>query len=130
MSKSEDSFNAYMNTARSRVEIAIGRLKGRFRRLQKPIDMRVEFAPKIVAAACVLHNIIEKKEGGDSYKQAWSREYKKNLQLHPEPDEVEFDDAFEQLDDDQDKAEAVRNVLKDYMWKNFPPKTSLKWNFK
>ncbi|XP_032686452.1 protein ALP1-like [Odontomachus brunneus] len=55
----EESFNVYLNSARVCVEIAFGRLKARWRRLLKRIDVYYTYVPHIVSAACILHNIVE-----------------------------------------------------------------------
>lgn len=126
MTKEEDSFNAYLNSARVRVEIAFGRLKGRWRRLQKAIDMRVSFVPKLVGAACVLHNIVETME--DNYQPQWNTERDRNCL--PQPVRIPFEEEFDQLQDTEEEAERIRNALKDYMAENFPMRTSLKWHYK
>jgi len=41
------------------VEIAFGRLKARWRRLAKQIDMDIDNVANIIAACCVLHNLCE-----------------------------------------------------------------------
>ena len=52
------------------VEIALGRLKSRWRRLLKQNDMLVENVPTIVAAACVLHNMCEIHR--DAFDDSWA----------------------------------------------------------
>lgn len=126
MSKEEDSFNAYMNTARVTVEIAIGRLKGRFRRIQKAIDMKVSFAPKLVASCCVLHNIIETRE--NSYENQWTEEFRTNTAACPQPDPEEFEEefVFDQSRSAEKQAHNIRNALKEHL-QGFPMRTSIKW---
>jgi len=53
------SFNCYHSSSRIVVENAFGRLKARWRILQKRLAVPVESAPLIIAAACILHNICE-----------------------------------------------------------------------
>lgn len=60
LTEHEDSFNAYMNSARVCVEIAFGRLKARWRCLLKRIDIHHSLVPFMVATCCTLHNIVEK----------------------------------------------------------------------
>jgi len=54
----EESFNVYLNIGRVDVEIVFGRLKARCVALKR-IDVHYIFAPDIIAACCVLHNIVE-----------------------------------------------------------------------
>lgn len=130
MTKEEDSFNVHMNSARVRVEIALGRLKGRWRRLQKALDVQVSFAPFLVGAACTLHNIVEEKEGSSAYLQKWDKQLRTNAREFPEPRTIPLEDEFETDDfEDDEDAQIVRNALKTYLRK-FPLKTSLKWKFK
>lgn len=58
--------------ARVVVEIAFSRLKARWRKLTKQIDMHVENVPNVIAACCVLHNICEVHQ--DSFNDAWLQE--------------------------------------------------------
>lgn len=59
-SPEKSSFNCYHSSVRIMVEIAFGRLKGaRWRIIGKKIEANVSFAPTIVAACCILHNICE-----------------------------------------------------------------------
>ena len=51
------------------VEIAFGRLKARWRRLSKQIDMDIDNIPHIITACCVLHNVCEVH--GDSFNDEW-----------------------------------------------------------
>ncbi|XP_067947560.1 uncharacterized protein [Watersipora subatra] len=55
----QDSFNVYQSSARICVEIAFGKLKSRWRILQKRIDVDTPFAPMIITACCILHNMCE-----------------------------------------------------------------------
>ena len=54
------------------MEIAFGRLKARWRRLSKQIDMDIENVPHVIAACCVLHNLCEVH--GDSFNEEWLEE--------------------------------------------------------
>ncbi|CAN8031843.1 unnamed protein product, partial [Ixodes persulcatus] len=57
-------FNNILSAARSVIERAFVRLKGKFRRL-KFLDMgRDDLIPKMVCAACMLHNFILKHPAG------------------------------------------------------------------
>ena len=59
MTDEQKVFNYRLSRARIVVENAFGRLKARWRRLQKKIDMHIDNVPNVVAAFCVLHNICE-----------------------------------------------------------------------
>ena len=51
------------------VEIAFGRLKARWRRLSKQIDMDISNVPNVILACCTLHNICEIHN--DSFNDEW-----------------------------------------------------------
>ncbi|XP_029918172.1 protein ANTAGONIST OF LIKE HETEROCHROMATIN PROTEIN 1 [Myripristis murdjan] len=59
------TFNYRMSSARSVVEMAFGRLKGRWRCLLKRNDCKLELSQKMSLTCCVLHNICE--EHGDNF---------------------------------------------------------------
>ena len=59
LARQRESFNVYLSSGRMMIECAFGRLKGRWRRLQKRIDTDVEWAGVLVAACCFLHNFCE-----------------------------------------------------------------------
>ncbi|XP_051907345.1 uncharacterized protein LOC127591319 isoform X6 [Hippocampus zosterae] len=62
------AYNSRLNRARSVLEAALGRLKGRWRCLTKKLDCKVELAREMAIACCVLHNICE--EHGDDFQEA------------------------------------------------------------
>ena len=51
-------YNYRLSKARVVVEHCYGRLKGRWRCLLKRLDVDVSDAPELIAACCVLHNIL------------------------------------------------------------------------
>jgi len=111
----EESFNVYLNTGRVDVEIVFGRLKARWRRILKRIDVHYTFAPDIVAACCVLHNIVEFHK--QEFRYTWMREIDDSDILFPQPEGTksrEYDD----LD-----ASNIRNMLKDHL-SQFPLRRS------
>lgn len=62
LSKEKDFFNKTLNSARVKVEMAFGRLKGRWRLLLKRSDIDYVFMPQVIVACCVLHNMIENRK--------------------------------------------------------------------
>uniref|UniRef100_K7GDH3 DDE Tnp4 domain-containing protein n=1 Tax=Pelodiscus sinensis TaxID=13735 RepID=K7GDH3_PELSI len=66
---SRELFNSHLNRARFQMECAFGRLKGRFRCLLTWLDMAEHNIPHVVAACCVLHNLVERK--GEAFLPAW-----------------------------------------------------------
>lgn len=61
----QSQYNTKLSSIRSVIERAYGRLKGKFRRL-KYLDIKdMDLGKKIIAAACVLHNIILDNMGED-----------------------------------------------------------------
>lgn len=108
----EDIFNYRMNLARFRVEHAFGRLKGRFRILQKRCDIHHTFMPKVIAACCILHNILEKNKS--TFNPQWLQEYQINNELYPQPDPMPYQRR------DQDVAGVViRQHLKNHIALNY-----------
>ncbi|KAM7431033.1 hypothetical protein ABFA07_018335 [Porites harrisoni] len=93
------TFNAILRRARMIVEVAFGRLKGRFRCLLKRIDTTLKYLPAKIASCVVLHNLCEMRE--EVFNEEW---------LIPEG----FDDnsslASESRASDLEK-DAVRNAL-------------------
>lgn len=56
------TFNAILRRARMIVEVAFGRLKGRFQCLLKRIDTALKYLPAKIASCVVLHNLCEMRE--------------------------------------------------------------------
>ncbi|XP_041349166.1 putative nuclease HARBI1 [Gigantopelta aegis] len=56
---SQNVFNYKLSRARMTIENTFGRLKGRWRCLQKRLDVGVEFASTVVTACAILHNLCE-----------------------------------------------------------------------
>ena len=69
LTKEEKLFNKKHSSIRVLAEIAFGRLKGRWRCLTKRLDVEHDFAPHIVAACCVLHNILESRS--EPFSNSW-----------------------------------------------------------
>jgi len=72
----EESFNVYFNSARVSVEMAFGRLKAKWRMLQKRMDCDYKFVPQIIVACCVLHNFCE--DNKDRFLEEWLQQVKLN----------------------------------------------------
>nr|CAI5844005.1 unnamed protein product [Callosobruchus analis] len=79
----QDSFNVYTSAGRVVVENAFGRLKARWRRLLKQCDVDHKFVPKLVAACCTLHNIIETHKGG--FNMNWMQDVENAEIIFPQP---------------------------------------------
>ncbi|XP_077442253.1 uncharacterized protein LOC144064004 [Vanacampus margaritifer] len=62
------AYNSRLNCARSVLQAAFRRLKGRWKCLTKKLDCKVELANKMALVCCVLHNICE--EHGDEFQEA------------------------------------------------------------
>ena len=58
----QESFNVYLSSARTTVEIAFGRLKSRWRVLMKLGVFHFSFTPKVIATCCALHNFCENEK--------------------------------------------------------------------
>ena len=58
LTRDQRRFNYWLNRARITVENTFGRLKGRWRRLLKRLDVKTYDVPLVVVACCILHNII------------------------------------------------------------------------
>ena len=63
----QHTYNYRLSSARSVVEMAFGRLKGRWRCLLKRNDCKLELGKKMALTCCVLHNICE--EHGDNFTE-------------------------------------------------------------
>jgi len=57
LTAAQSRYNVLQSAARSLIERAFGLLKGKFRRLKFLDVTRIDFAPVIIEAACVLHNV-------------------------------------------------------------------------
>ncbi|XP_029947546.1 protein ANTAGONIST OF LIKE HETEROCHROMATIN PROTEIN 1 [Salarias fasciatus] len=74
LTPAQSMYNFRLSSARSVMEMAFGRLKGRWRWLLKRNECKLELAKRMVLACCVLHNICE--EHGDNFVEehlgSWS----------------------------------------------------------
>lgn len=106
LSADKHNFNQALNSARVNVEMAFGRLKGRFRMLLKRSDIDYTFMPQVVAACCTLHNLIE--DNKEHFPPRWMPGIQ-DLSLYPQPDPI----IQNQFDSYQGKD--VRDALKDLL---------------
>ena len=83
------------------MEHAFGRLKGRWRCLLKRNDTTMQYIIHQTAACCVLHNLCEMQE--EEFEEEWRIEL-----------DAESGQHYGEYEDD-DGAEAVRNVLKTFL---------------
>lgn len=117
LSPEQESFNVYLNAARVSVEMSFGRLKARWRMLQKKIDCNYKFVPQLIVACCVLHNFCE--DNRDRFIEEWLEQV---IQL----DEV-FIQPRQQINRERDdlRFTIIRECLKDYLVANFPLRKTL-----
>ena len=81
LSEEQKLFSYRMSCARIVVENAFGRLKARWRRLKKTIDVSICNTPFIIAACCVLHNICEIH--GEGFDESWQSELDESTYVQP-----------------------------------------------
>ena len=95
LTQQNESFNVYHSAARNVIKKTFGRLKSRWRRLLKKMDLHAETAPTIIAAAFFLHNICELSTIC-RYSKAWDYdtdpELRRQIQLLPQPEQRILDD--------------------------------------
>lgn len=123
ITKEQDNFNAYLNKGRVVVEIAFGRLKGRWRRLTKKIDADVIFAPTIIMACCVLHNIVE--ANNEHFHEKWLDIVNDCAEVYPQPGPDIQHHGIPSRDD----GERIRNALVEITNK-LPTLSSLTWRLR
>lgn len=110
LSREQESFNVYHSSGRNVVEHAFGRLKGRWRVTLKQADIHYKFMPKVILAACILHNFCE--ERGATFADVWMadvRDADRNLFPQPSTRPVSTRSAC-----------GVRDFLCDYLAQHFP----------
>lgn len=66
----QEMYNCRISEARSVVEMAFNRLKGRWKCLQKRNDCSLERVKSMVHTCCVLHNLCEIR--GEDYREEWA----------------------------------------------------------
>lgn len=113
----QESYNVYHSSARMCVEIAFGKLKSRWRILQKRIDAETKNIPMIIVACCVLHNICEEVRAPISPSSNDENTY---LLAFPQP-ETELNHRV-----DNNESLTVRNRVKDFLADTQPLRKSFR----
>src|SRR4029434_2694863 len=108
----QESFNVYLSSARTTVEIAFGRLKLRWRVLMKRSDFHFSFTPKVIATCCALHNFCENEK--EVVNHNWSAEATTLAAVLPQPAVHANSHA------DDTNGQTIRDALTEYMSENFP----------
>ncbi|XP_056292436.1 uncharacterized protein LOC130207772 [Pseudoliparis swirei] len=108
----QESFNVYLSSARTTVEIAFGRLKSRWRVLMKRSDFHFSFTPKVIATCCALHNFCENEK--EVVNPNWSVEAAPLASNLPQPGGRANNHA------DDTNGQRIRAALTDYLSANFP----------
>jgi len=101
----QKTFNYRLSRARVQVEIAFGRLKARWRRLSKQMDIHIDNVPHVITACCVLHNLCEVH--GDTFNEEWLQD--SSLEDDSEPG-ITDDDNHHSND-----GTSIRNLLVQYL---------------
>ncbi|XP_038561358.1 protein ALP1-like isoform X2 [Micropterus salmoides] len=89
LSPKQRRFTYTLSSARSVVDSAFTRLKGRWRCLQKKSDIDVLMMPRVVAACCVLHNICENR--GDRFLPEWNADSAPSANALRQPETEPYD---------------------------------------
>lgn len=113
----EESFNVYLSSARVSVEMAFGRLKGRWRILLKRMDLSYKFAPQVIVACCALHNVVEKNK--DTFLVEWLDEVFEGEKIYEQPS------IYLNRTKSNIIAAGTRNHLMQYISENFPLRKSI-----
>ncbi|TGZ45962.1 uncharacterized protein [Temnothorax longispinosus] len=113
----QDSFNVHLNSARVAVEMAFGRLRGRWRILLKRLDVSHTFVPNITSACCILHNFLEYTN--EHFVQQWFEHVADAEILFPQPGHVINRERNNILGSD------IRQHLTTYLSQNFPLRRSM-----
>ena len=108
----QESFNVYLSSARTTVEIAFGRLKSRWRVLLKRSDFHFTFTPHMICTCCALHNFCENEK--ESVNPNWTNEAATLASSMPQPGVRAFNTT------DNAIGQRIRAALTDYLSANFP----------
>ncbi|KAM4541681.1 uncharacterized protein PAE49_018607 [Odontesthes bonariensis] len=113
----QESFNVYLNSARTTAEIAFGRLKSRWRVMMKSGDFHFSFTPKVIATCCALHNFCEEEK--EPVNPTWLDEAATLESYLPQP-RVHANNYA-----DNTNGQRIRAALTDYLSANFPLRQSV-----
>nr|XP_039272413.1 protein ALP1-like [Styela clava]XP_039272415.1 protein ALP1-like [Styela clava] len=121
LTQQQISFNNYHSRSRVIIENYFGILKARWRILKNAVPVSLEFVPHIVAACCILHNILENDQTPvviDDCESAM-QEPSQNDRRDAVADQTR---GIEQRDNEMEVAIAdqTRDALCTYLWENFP----------
>ena len=111
LSHEQKNFNYTLSRARVVVEIVFGRLKARWRRLSKQMDIHISNVPHVVTACCVLHNFCEIH--GDSFDEEWLQD--NSLLDDSTGTDSPHDDHSYSSSHSRNEGVAIRNVLVEYL---------------
>lgn len=112
MTPEQESFNVYLSSARTTVEIAFGRLKSRWRVLLKRSDFHFTFTPHVIATCCALHNLSEDEK--ESVNPTWIDEAAVLESDLPQPGVSAYNAS------DSAGGQRIREALTDNLSANFP----------
>lgn len=79
----QESFNLHLNAARTTAEVALARLKSRWRVLLRRSDFHYTFTPHVIATCCALHNFCEREN--EDVNPAWTEEAAALERALPQP---------------------------------------------
>ncbi|XP_044307839.1 protein ANTAGONIST OF LIKE HETEROCHROMATIN PROTEIN 1-like isoform X1 [Varanus komodoensis] len=77
-------FNDTLGRCRAVVEYAFERLRGRWRCLLSRLDVRERYAPRVIVACCILHNICEAK--GEPLQEGWEEVVRSVARSYQQPE--------------------------------------------
>ncbi|KAL8607070.1 hypothetical protein ACOMHN_005096 [Nucella lapillus] len=109
LTQQQRGFNYQVSKTRMAVEIALGRLKGRWRILLKTAECSIDNVPDVVLACCVLHNMCE--VWGEHFLAHWIDEMSaEERDLHrQQPPRHEY------WGREKENAKIIRNTLAAYL---------------
>ncbi|XP_020633184.3 uncharacterized protein LOC110069952 [Pogona vitticeps] len=77
-------FNDTVGRCRAVVDYAFERLRGRWRCLLSRLDVRERYAPRVIVACCILHNICEAK--GEPLQEGWEEVVRSVSRSYQQPE--------------------------------------------
>lgn len=116
----QDNFNTYLSSDRMSVENTFGILKGRWRYLQKRIDIHYTFVPKAVSACIILHNIIEVQKDVQCLIQGVNTTNNLTNNMYEQPNTT----CITYRNESSNPMFVIREHLKNYMFNNFSTRSS------